>query len=240
MAMTKCKECGNEISTKAEACPKCGAKQVRTTGCAKVVLIFFGAIFLLAILGQCGRDTSYTPSSTSSSSGVSSATAVSPQATNVAPTPAPAPEPGSQWRYSQDTDPMASGTTYHAQVLSENTVEFDFPYNGPQRAKLHIRTHPRHGKDVIMQIERGQILCRSYEDCTILVRFDDQKAQTYSAVGAADNSTETIFIRNYSRFMGQLLKAKTVRISVEIYQQGSPVFEFDVAGFDVDKYRPRQ
>lgn len=31
MAMTRCKECGNEVSTKAEACPKCGAKRPRPT-----------------------------------------------------------------------------------------------------------------------------------------------------------------------------------------------------------------
>ena len=30
MAITKCKECNNEISTKAEQCPKCGAKQKRS------------------------------------------------------------------------------------------------------------------------------------------------------------------------------------------------------------------
>lgn len=31
MAMTKCKECGAEISTTAKACPHCGAKQRRTS-----------------------------------------------------------------------------------------------------------------------------------------------------------------------------------------------------------------
>lgn len=135
---------------------------------------------------------------------------------------------------------MAKGTSYGAMVRSTNTVEFGFPYAGPQHATLTLRTHPRHGKDAIFSIERGQFLCRSYEDCTILVRFDDQKAQKYSAVGAADGSTETIFIRNYSRFVGSLQKAKTIRIAAEIYQQGAPVFEFDVSGFDEAKYRPKQ
>jgi hypothetical protein len=133
---------------------------------------------------------------------------------------------------------MAKGVSYVASVQSTNTVEFDFPYSGRQRATLMLRTHPRHGKDVIFNIERGQILCRSYQDCTILVRFDDQKAQNYSAVGAVDNSTETIFIRNYSRFLSSMQKAKTVRISVEIYHQGAPIFEFDVSGFDASKYQP--
>lgn len=234
MAMTKCKECGNEISTKADACPNCGAKQVRTSGCAKVVLIFLGFIVFVAVIGQCNRDQSSTTSTPASSS---TPAAASPAAT-VAPTPPPVPEPGSQWIYGQNEDPMAKSVTYGALVQSTNTVEFDFPYNKPQHATLTLRTHPRHGKDVILGIERGQFLCRSYEDCTILVRFDDQKAQSYSAVGAADSSTETIFIRNYSRFLSSMQKAKTVRIAAEIYQQGAPVFEFDVSGFDAAKYKP--
>ena len=133
---------------------------------------------------------------------------------------------------------MGKGTTYWAQVTSSNTVNFDRPYDGPQHGTLTLRTHPRYGKNVIFQIEKGQILCRSYEDCTILVRFDDRKAERYSAIGAADNSTETIFIRNYSRFVDSMQKAKTVRIAVEIYHQGAPVFEFDVSGFDTAKYKP--
>lgn len=236
MAMTKCKECGSEISTKADACPKCGAKQIRTSGCAKVVLIFLGFMVFVSILGQCGRDnTNSAPASTTSSSAASTPASAS---TPEVPTPPPPPQPGTQWNYTQDEDPMAKGTAYHAIVQSTNTVEFGFPYSGPQHAMLALRTHPRHGKDVVFKIERGQILCPSYEDCTILVRFDDGKAQSYSAVGAADSSTETVFIRNYARFVSSMQKAKTVRIAVEIYQQGAPAFEFDVSGFDAAKYKP--
>ncbi|MDD5463022.1 MAG: hypothetical protein PHG00_15550 [Methylococcales bacterium] len=147
---------------------------------------------------------------------------------------------GTQWIYSQAEDKMSGGTTYHAYVLSTNTVEFSFPYNGIQNATLHLRTDPKYGKDVIFRIEKGQILCNSYEDCTVLVRFDDEKPANYSAVGAADNSNETVFFRNYSKFVGKLLKAKQIRISTNIYQQGSPVFEFDVSGFNQEKYKPKR
>ena len=91
-----------------------------------------------------------------------------------------------------------------------------------------------------MSIERGQILCRSYEDCNVLVRFDDQKPATYSGVGPADGSSESVFIRNYQKFLVNLKKAKRVRISTEIYQEGSPVFEFDVSGFSEQKYKPTE
>lgn len=237
MAMTKCKECGAEISTTADACPKCGAKQVRTSGCAKVALGVFVFFAFVIIVGQCSRNESTSnPSPASSTSAATSTPATDP---SPAPPP-PAPVPGAQWSYSQDEDPMGKGTTLFAQVTSSNAVVFDSPYGGLQHARLTLRTHPRHGKDVILSIERGQFLCRSYEDCNVLVRFDDQKASTYSGVGAADNSTETIFIRNYSRFVAGMLKAKRVRISAEVYQEGAPVFEFDVTGFDEAKYKPKQ
>lgn len=146
---------------------------------------------------------------------------------------------GSQWEYSQNEDKMSGSTTYHAYILSTNTVEFDFPYSGEQHAILSLRDSPRHGKDVIFRIEKGQILCNSYEDCSVLVRFDDEKAINYSAIGAADNSTETIFIRNYGKFVEKMRKAKLVRISTNIYQQGAPVFEFNVSDFDQNKYKPK-
>ncbi len=231
MAMTKCKECQTEISTTADACPKCGAKQVHTSGCAKVVLWFIGIIVALAAIGQCSSP-STSPTDTSSTSSSSSQ-----EPTPPATPPAP-PVPGSQWSYNQESDAMTSAVTRYARVTSTNTVNFQRPYSGDQHATLLLREHPRHGKDVIMSIEQGQILCRSYEDCNVLVRFDEQKPATYSGVGPSDGSSEHVFIRNYSKFLANLKKAKRVRISAEIYQEGAPVFEFDVSGFDENKFKP--
>jgi hypothetical protein len=131
---------------------------------------------------------------------------------------------------------MAKGTEHDASVFSSNTVEFRFPYAEPQHAKLILRSHPRHGKDVILRIERGQFLCHSYEDCSVLVRFDEGKARSYAAVGPSDNSSETVFIRDYPRFYREMRKAKIARLSTDVYQESAPVFEFDVSGFDPTKY----
>lgn len=143
------------------------------------------------------------------------------------------------WSYFHTDDPMSKGMTHTAALYSSNTVSFDFPYEGAQNGRLALRIDPKHGKDVIFSIEKGQILCSSYDGCTVRVRFDDEDATSYSAAGAADNSTETIFIRNYSRFIAKMMKAKRVRISMNIYQEGSPVFDFDVSGFNKDKYQPK-
>lgn len=223
MAMAKCRECGAEVSDSAKTCPKCGiAKPVKKTSLiAKIFLGLFG-LWLFGVIISGGSDTR---ESTTSAAQPSVATPVA---------------PGSQWSYSHIADAMSEGTSHHAVVASTNTVEFKFPYAGAQHASLNLRTNPRYGKDVIFSIERGQILCRSYEDCTVLVRFDDEKAANYSAVGAADNSTETIFIRNYDRFIGKMLKAKRVRISANIYQEGMPTFEFDVSGFAMNKFKSQK
>ncbi len=143
------------------------------------------------------------------------------------------------WSYYHTDDPMSKGKTHTATISSSNTVEFGFPYGGKQHGRLTLRTDPKYGKDIIFRIEKGQVLCPSYDSCRVLVRFNDENATSYTAVGAADNSSETIFIRNYSRFVGKMMKSKRVRISMNIYQEGSPVFDFDVSGFNVEKYKPK-
>jgi len=61
MAMTKCKECGAEISTKADSCPQCGAKRKKTSGCASVFVVFLLLLILVAVVAPD------TPSSSSKS-----------------------------------------------------------------------------------------------------------------------------------------------------------------------------
>jgi hypothetical protein len=125
---------------------------------------------------------------------------------------------------------MTSGKRKIAWVSSTNSVSFGFPYNGEQQAQLTLRTDPRFGKSVIFGLEKGQILCSSFDGCTVQVRFDDEKPAKYAASGLSDHSTTVVFIEDYGRFLAKLRKAKRVRISTNIFQQGSPVFEFDVRG----------
>src|SRR5688572_12336439 len=74
MALTKCDECGKEISTKAEKCPHCGAKVEHTSGCAFVAL---GLLLIGALSALFGTFTTKSPTPP---------VAVTPQ-----PAPAPAP-----------------------------------------------------------------------------------------------------------------------------------------------------
>lgn len=248
MALIKCKECGNEVSSKAESCPKCGYNVASNewTTFRKIKYAFF--IGLMILINQtcktCNEAFDKHSSEKSDPQPVPNSNVPAPPSREITPEPSPSPsasiEPGSQWEYSQNEDDMGNGKSYLARIKSLNTVNFSFPYKGEQYGSLLIRNHPRYGKDILFSIEKGQILCSSYNGCNVLIRFDDEKAQRYSANGTADNSTETVFISNYSKFIGKLQKAKRLRLSVDVYQQGSPVFEFDVSGFDVNKYKPKK
>lgn len=71
MALVKCKECGNEVSTKAKSCSKCGAKikkPLRTFGTLAILLI--GGLIIASVISQ-GQHAG--TSSQSSSSGTSDA-----------------------------------------------------------------------------------------------------------------------------------------------------------------------
>jgi len=140
------------------------------------------------------------------------------------------------WHYGDASDSMSKGKVFSAVTKSRNTLEFKFPYQGAQRGTITLRTHPRHGKDVIFSIQKGQILSSLTSRSTMLVRFDENKAEKFSYLGAADHNSTTVFIKDYHRFVSKMLKAKRVRIAVDIYQEGSPVFEFNVADFSTVEY----
>jgi hypothetical protein len=233
MALIKCKECGAEVSSKAETCPKCGAQVAdKPMGCGTAVGILFLGLIIIAVFTSFSPSVpvSSTPDAEQSAASTTSSQTVAMPESNL---------PGSQWTFYHHEDAMKKGDIYQAQVSSSNTVDFSFPYSGAQHATLMLRTHPRYGKDLIFSIEKGQFLCPSYDGCNVLVRFDDGEAVNFSAAAPEDNSTDTIFIRNYSRFVEKMLKAKRVRIAANIYQEGAPVFEFDVSGFDPTKYKQK-
>lgn len=220
-----CKACGEHVSKQAPACPKCGQPiKPRPSGCGTVLLLGCLAIFAAIVVNNINNTVTHPGS----------------EYVNIPPgTEVPVfTVPGHQWSYRHSDDDMSNGIVSTATVSSENTVNFAFPYNGEQHGTLTLRTHPRHGKDLYFRVQKGQILCHSRDDCSVLVRFDDGEAMTFKAAEPSDNSTEYIFIRDYHGFVGKMLKAERVRISVKFYQQGAPVFDFDVRDFSQSKYLP--
>lgn len=135
----------------------------------------------------------------------------------------------SSWVYEESADPMGRGTIKTAVVVSTNEVSFGFPYEGAQKAVLMLRRHPKHGKDIILKIEKGQFIV-GVDGCTVEIKFDNGKPRTYWANEPADYDTTVLFIRGYDRFVAAARKAKKVSIEVGFYQEGQHVFEFNIPG----------
>lgn len=56
MALIKCKECGETVSSKADTCPKCGAPfKLRVkgpSGCMMILLVLIGVIFTFYFIAK--------------------------------------------------------------------------------------------------------------------------------------------------------------------------------------------
>jgi len=140
-----------------------------------------------------------------------------------------------KWQYRNNQDEMGRGEVKQASADSLNTVNFDFPYSGSQRLRLMLRTHPKYGRDVILQVERGQFQTSFSEygqQWRIAVRFDGGPLQEFTLRPAADGSANVAFVSGYDQFVTKLRKAKMVTIEAPFFHEGTRVFEFDVNGLE--------
>ena len=139
--------------------------------------------------------------------------------------------PQSAWSYIESTDEMTGQKMRAASVTSSNTVNFSFPYAGAQHAKLTIR-RMRGSEGVILSIEKGQLTCGGYYGRSVSVRFDEKPPRKFNVTEPADHDSKMVFIRNEKSFIAEAKKAKRILIEAIVYQNGSPVFEFNTAGLE--------
>lgn len=130
------------------------------------------------------------------------------------------------WSYDESTDKMSGKISKSASMISDNSLSLDFPYSGKNYALLTVRQHPQYGLDVILRIQKGQILCSSYGGCPIQVKFDDAPPIRFSGTGSADHDSKIIFFQGANKFINQASKAKKILVQVNLYQAGAPVLEF--------------
>lgn len=136
---------------------------------------------------------------------------------------------GIGWLATSDTEKMSGKKTSRATVTSENSLAFDFPYAGENTGFLTVRQHPKYGLDVIVSIQKGQMLC-GYGGCAINVKFDDGPSTRYGANAPADHSSTSLFLDNAQRFISGAKKAKKILIQFSAYREGEPILEFSTPG----------
>lgn len=139
----------------------------------------------------------------------------------------------SKWEYVQDKDEMREAVSYRATNLSNNSVNFGFPY-GESNAAIILRKDPSLGNDVMFSIISGQFNS-CFDGCKIAVKFDNEKLENYAMVGTDDGTSDLLFIssaKNMKRFTEKLRKAKKVIVEAQFFDYGRAQFQFDVSGLD--------
>jgi len=134
-----------------------------------------------------------------------------------------------QWKYSNKTDQMSDGKIQFASVVSKNSIQLPFPYQGGTAMRATFRLKPNGSLNFYLDISRGQFLCHE-PDCFVTIRFDDQEPKTVSASGPSDGSIDTIFLDDEQNLLEAAQAAKRIRIATTLYQAGTPVFDFNVRG----------
>lgn len=136
----------------------------------------------------------------------------------------------SKWRYNEDTDQMRNTKSYWAMLASENSVDFDFPYNGGSTLKMELRKSAKYGNDIYFTISKGQFSC-GYDGCRATIKFDNGKPQKISLVEAGDADMTTLFLAGKAgNLAAKIKKSKTMMIELNFYQEGSRQFLFHTEG----------
>ena len=142
-----------------------------------------------------------------------------------------APQVRSRWRYDESTDPMRGTTARFAEVISDNELDFEFPYGRGNSTTLTIRKKDK--TDVYLTIEKGQFLCNGFtDDSYVSVKFDDGPIQRFTCASASDGSSDGAFIRNAGRFVTALKASKKVIVEAEFFQSGRRQIIFTTEGFE--------
>lgn len=187
----------------------------------KVLLYTLAVIFILGLIGACfGESETETTSNGTSDSAVATIEEEKKD------------EPKSKWEYSESVDEMTDKKSYLAYIVSENEVDFEFPYNGGSNLLLYLRNDPQYGQNIYIKITKGQFNMDLIDGQTIKVRFDEDQAFNVKCNGPSDHSMDVLFLNGYKKVVDRLKTAKTMKVSVEFFNEGTRTFTFDVANLN--------
>ncbi|MCO1336215.1 hypothetical protein MO867_17940 [Microbulbifer sp. OS29] len=218
MAMVKCKECGESVSTKAKMCPGCGAPAPKK-GIGIIGLLAVGFVGYIAY--QAGgplADYAERVEVERSQGGYSQSKA------QIAPKP-PA------WYFGEFSDEMTGEVTKVARLHSVNTTQFDWPYSLPKGSTLSLVIR-KTGKwqDAYFSIDKGQMLC-SASKCDFRIKIGDSEAELWPGIQSPTYDSDVIFIENDYTLRQALKAGRPLKVGIKFHKAGERVFEFETAGY---------
>lgn len=134
-----------------------------------------------------------------------------------------------KWRVEETVDEMTDTKNVLKTLHSENEVEFASPYSGGAFLDICVKYVQRTGTEVFVKLSKGQLFASEYKGTDfVTVRFDDDAAQKFHVTEPADGSNDILFIDNARGFINRAKTAKSIKMEVPVYREGTPLFTFKV------------
>lgn len=130
------------------------------------------------------------------------------------------------WQYRSHTDKMTDSSVTFSTLESNNSLSLGFPYQGSNYGTITIRKKGRASPDVYVSVNKGQILCNAWDNCSIKVRFDSSQALNFRGAPPADHSSNTVFLSPEKKFVDLASKSTKILIELPMFQAGNQTLEF--------------
>lgn len=146
----------------------------------------------------------------------------------------------SKWNYSETRDPEVRVTDQFAELVSDNKLTFDFPYEGGT-TKLTIRRETdwrqRSKVEVYLNVD-GRFDCAWKTGDSITITFDNDPPVRYACTITTEDTAGVLFLDHpddTAAFVARLKTARHVTIEAPFYPDIRHKMEFSTAGLDVNR-----
>jgi len=128
-----------------------------------------------------------------------------------------------KWAYSAERDKLRGRSIVHAELTSDSTANFAFPYSGGSRLTITVRKSHR-GDDVYFKISKGQFTCET-ATCQGALNVDGA-VHSLTLTAADDDSADMIFAVDAKTVIDLLSHGKKIIVELPFYEEGQVQFEF--------------
>ena len=188
-----------------------------------IIAIIIGVIlFCIVLVIALNKQASVKQSNISSKNIIDTATELNIHLQNSPDAPK---KEAASWIYDTSENEMGEKTIY-AKIVSENTINMSFPYNGGSTGNIIIRKR-QSNLDILFIVSKGQI-DTDYQGTFTRVKIDDENPRRYLMNETSDGSTETIFFTNAEALLRKIKMGKRMVVEVPFYQNGQQQFVFNI------------
>lgn len=224
MALVKCKECGEQVSTKAKTCPKCGAKAPKKTS----IFTWLVLIFIIFIAYTAIQNPTSSVSSKSSKSQGGQSSSNSPEKSLSTQKVAP---PKPSWTNSTSKDEMTGKlSAYASSPISIPTRKMEFPY-GNVHAWLGVGCDGKNEWAYIGFNSSPNLADTETEDGYNIIKTRIKWDNAVENVVLTQNwGASFIHFRNDGAAISKIATSNSALLELKWHGQQSTYFEFSLNG----------